>query len=84
VVRELKELQKFGSVIVQVGGAADWGYVFFKGKNLGQNYTMAGGQTPFKLPVGKQQLEIAHPKAGSKTVTVEVTEHGQTRVTVPL
>jgi hypothetical protein len=84
VARELKELQKFGVVLVAVTGAADWGYVWFRGKNLGQNYTMAGGQTPFKLPVGKQQLEIAHPKAGSKTVTIEVTEHGQTRVTVPL
>jgi serine/threonine protein kinase len=84
VVRELKELQKFGSVLVIVNGAADWGYVWFKGKNLGQNYTMAGGQTPFKLPVGKQQLEIAHPKAGSKTVAVDVAEHGQTRLTVTL
>ncbi len=84
VARELKELQKFGVVLVVVTGAADWGYVWFRGKNLGQNYTMAGGQTPFKLPVGKQQLEIAHPKAGSKTVSVEVAEHGQTRVTVSL
>jgi hypothetical protein len=84
VARELKELQKFGVVFVVVTGAADWGYVWFRGKNLGQNYTMAGGQTPFKLPVGKQQLEITHPKAGSKTVSVEVAEHEQTRVTVPL
>jgi hypothetical protein len=84
VVRELKELQKFGVVIVVVSGAAEWGYVWFKGKNLGQNYTMAGGQTPFKLPVGRQQLEIAHPKAGSKVVTVEVTEHGPEHVAVTL
>jgi serine/threonine protein kinase len=84
VVRELKELQKFGVVIVVVSGAAEWGYVWFKGKNLGQNYTMASGQTPFKLPIGRQQLEIAHPKAGSKVVTVEVTEHGPSHVSVTL
>ena len=58
VTRELRELQKFGTVLVLVGGAADWGYVWYKGKNLGQNYTMADGQTPFKLPVGRQ---LAHP-----------------------
>jgi serine/threonine protein kinase len=84
VARELKELQKYGVVLVVVNGAAEWGYVWFKGKNLGQNYTMAGGQTPFKLPVGRQQLTIAHPKATSRQVTVDVGEHGQTRVTVTL
>jgi len=84
VVRELKELQKFGTVLVVVSGAAAWGYVWFKGKNLGQNYTMAGGQTPFKLPVGRQQLRIAHPKASAKTVTVDVSEHQPTRLTVTL
>jgi len=84
VVRELKELQKFGAAIVVVGGAADWGYVIFKGKNLGQNYTMASGQTVFKLPVGHQELRIEHPRAGSKTIPVEVTEHGTARVSVTL
>jgi serine/threonine protein kinase len=84
VARELRELQKFGTVLVLVGGAADWGYVWFKGKNLGQNYTMAGGQTPFKLPVGRQQLRIEHPQAPPKTVTVDVVEHEPTRVTVTL
>ncbi|HEU4732010.1 MAG TPA: serine/threonine-protein kinase [Kofleriaceae bacterium] len=84
VTRELKELQKFGFVIVQVTGAAEWGYVWFKGKNLGQNYTMAGGPTRFTLPVGRQQLQISHPKAGSTTVTVDVAEHGQARVSVTL
>jgi serine/threonine-protein kinase len=84
VVRELKELQKFGVAVVVVGGAADWGYVWFKGKNLGQNYTMAGGQTGFKLPVGRQELRIEHPRAGSKTVMIDVTEHGTARVSVTL
>jgi tRNA A-37 threonylcarbamoyl transferase component Bud32 len=84
VTRELKELQKFGAVVVQVGGAADWGYVWFKGKNLGQNYTMAGGQTQFRLPVGRQELRIEHPRAGSKTITVDVTERGTARVPVTL
>jgi len=45
---------------------------------------MAGGQTPFKLPVGHHELRIEHPRAGAKTVTVEVSEHGPSRVTVPL
>ena len=84
VSRELRELQKFGTVLVLVGGAADWGYVWYKGKNLGQNYTMAGGQTPFKLPVGRQQLRIEHPQAPPRTVTVDVIEHEPTRVTVTL
>jgi hypothetical protein len=84
VARELKELQRYGVVLVVVNGAAEWGYVWFKGKNLGQNYTIAGGQTPFKLPVGRQQLRIAHPKATEKVVTVDVGEHGPTRLTVTL
>jgi tRNA A-37 threonylcarbamoyl transferase component Bud32 len=84
VIRELRELQKFGTAIVVVGGAADWGYVIFKGKNLGQNYTMAGGQTVFKLPIGHQELKIEHPRAGSRTIPVDVTEHGTARVSVTL
>jgi serine/threonine protein kinase len=84
VTRDLKEVQKFGSVFVAVSGAAEWGYVWFKGKNLGQNYTMAGGQTEFKLPVGKQQIQIIHPKAGSTSVVVEIVEHGHARVSVTL
>jgi serine/threonine protein kinase len=84
VARELRELQKFGTVLVLVGGAADWGYVWYKGKNLGQNYTMAGGQTPFKLPVGRQELRIEHPQAPPRTVTVDVIEHEPTRITVTL
>jgi serine/threonine protein kinase len=84
VVRELKELQKFGSVSVVVNGAAEWGYVLFKGRNLGQNYTIAGGQTQFRLPVGRQRLRIEHPRAPSKEVVVDVTEHGPNRFTVTL
>jgi len=84
VVRELKELQKFGVVLVVVNGAATWGYVWFKGKNLGQNYTMANGPTRFTLPVGRHQIQIAHPKAPSKLVTIDVAERGPTRVTVTL
>ncbi|HET7504892.1 MAG TPA: serine/threonine-protein kinase [Kofleriaceae bacterium] len=84
VVRDLKELQKFGVVVVQVTGAAEWGYVWFKGKNLGQNYTMAGGQTRFKLPVGRQQLQISHPKAGATSVIVDVVDSGESRVSVAL
>jgi serine/threonine protein kinase len=84
VVRELKELQKFGVVLVVVNGAATWGYVWFKGKNLGQNYTIANGQTPFTLPIGRQQLQIAHPKAPPKIVTVDVAERGPTRLIVTL
>jgi len=84
VTRELKELQKFGVVLVSVSGAASWGYVWFKGKNLGQNYTIASGQTPFVLPVGRQQLRISHPKAPPKLVTVDVVERGPIRLNVPL
>jgi hypothetical protein len=84
VVRELKELQKFGVVLVGVNGAAEWGYVWWKGKNLGQNYTMAGGQTPFKLPVGRQELTITHPRTASQRVTVDVTEQTPARLTVTL
>jgi serine/threonine protein kinase len=84
VTRDLKELQKFGVVLVSVTGAATWGYVWFKGKNLGQNYTMAGGQTQFMLPVGHQELRIEHPRAPPKVVRVDVVERGPTRVNVPL
>jgi len=84
VARELRELQKFGAVVVNVSGAADWGYVWFKGRNLGQNYTMAGGLTEFRLPVGRQQLRIEHPRATAKTVIIDVSEHGQTKVPVAL
>jgi serine/threonine protein kinase len=84
VVREMKELQKFGVVLVDINGAASWGYVWFKGKNLGQNYTMANGQTPFNLPIGRQQLQITHPKAQPKLVPVQVREGAPTHVTVTL
>jgi hypothetical protein len=84
VVRELKELQKFGVVLVGVNGSAEWGYVWWKGKNLGQNYTMAGGQTPFKLPVGRQELTITHPRLASQRVTVDITEQTPARLTVTL
>jgi len=84
VARELKELQKFGVVLVGVNGSAEWGYVWWKGKNLGQNYTMAGGQTPFKLPVGRQELTITHPRTASQHVTVDVTEQTPARLTVTL
>jgi serine/threonine protein kinase len=84
VERDLREQQKFGVVLVLVGGAADWGYVWWKGKNLGQNYTMASGQTPFRLPVGRQQIRIEHPRATARTVTVDVIEHEPARVTVTL
>jgi len=84
VVRELKEFQKFGVVLVGVNGSAEWGYVWWKGKNLGQNYTMAGGQTQFKLPIGRQELTITHPKTASQRVTVDVTEQAPARLTVTL
>jgi hypothetical protein len=84
VERDLREQQKFGVVLVLVGGTADWGYVWWKGKNLGQNYTMASGQTPFRLPVGRQQIRIEHPRATARTVTVDVIEHEPARVTVTL
>jgi len=84
VIRELKELQKFGTVVVVVNGAAEWGYVWWKGKNQGQNYTMASGQTHFKLPVGRQVLRIEHPKAPPQTITVEVSERSPARVVVTL
>jgi hypothetical protein len=58
--------------------------VFFKGKNLGQNYTIASGQTEFRLPVGRQQMRIVHPKAAPKDVVVNVTERGPNRINVPL
>ncbi|TMQ11009.1 MAG: PEGA domain-containing protein [Deltaproteobacteria bacterium] len=84
VARELREQQKFGIVVVSVVGAAEWGYVWFRGKNLGQNYTMASGPTLFKLPVGRQQLRIEHPRTTAKTVIVDVAEQGPTRITVAL
>jgi hypothetical protein len=84
IARELKELPKFGVVFVFVNGSAEWGYVSFKGKNLGQNYTMARGQTPFRLPVGRQKIQIAHPRAPSKIVTVDVNASSPTQITVTL
>jgi hypothetical protein len=84
VVRDLKETQKFGTVVVTVSGAANWGYVWFKGKNLGQNYTIAGGQTEFRLPVGRQQLRITHPMALPKVVIVDIGDRATARINVPL
>jgi serine/threonine protein kinase len=84
IARELKELPKFGVVFVFVNGSAEWGYVSFKGKNLGQNYTMAHGQTPFRLPVGRQKIQITHPRAPSKIVTVDVNASSPTQITVTL
>jgi hypothetical protein len=84
VTRALKETPKFGVVTVIVSGAANWGYVWFKGRNLGQNYTMAGGTMEFHLPVGRQRLRITHPLAQPKDVIVDISEHAPARVNVPL
>ena len=51
-----------------------WAEVYFKGKDLGRNYTMSG-LTPFHLPVGKQTLVLENtPAHKKKTITIDVTE----------
>jgi tRNA A-37 threonylcarbamoyl transferase component Bud32 len=83
VVRVL-ELPRFGLVTVVVNGAAEWGKVWFNGRELGQNYTIAGGLTQFRIPVGRQKLRITHPRTPSRDVTVHVTPQGPNQITVTL
>ena len=76
--RELKELAKMGTVMIELTGSTQWAEVYFKGKSLGRNKTMSGVQA-LHVPVGKQQLKLVNPKNHkSKTVTVDVTEAAQT------
>ena len=72
LTRELKELPKLGTVRITIKGA--WAEVYFKGKDLGRNYTMSG-LTPFHLPVGTQTLVLENtPAHKKKTITIDVTE----------
>jgi hypothetical protein len=76
VSRDLKELPKLGEVKISVKGA--WAEVYFKGKDLGRNKTLTSFTT-FRLPVGKQTLELKNPSSGKhKTVTIDVTGKPQT------
>jgi serine/threonine protein kinase len=76
--RELKELAKMGTVMIELTGSTQWAEVYYKGKNLGRNKTMSGVQA-LHVPVGKQQLKLVNPKNHkSKTITVDVSETAQT------
>ncbi|HUS27659.1 MAG TPA: PEGA domain-containing protein, partial [Kofleriaceae bacterium] len=79
IKRDLKELDKMGTVMIEVTGSASYAEAFFKGKNLGRTRTMQGPQA-FHLPVGSQQIKLVHPtdKKKTKTITVNVTESPQT------
>ena len=76
--RDLKELAKMGTLMIELTGNTRWAEVYFKGKSLGRNTTMSGIQA-LHVPVGKQQLKLVNPKNNkSKTITVDVTEAPQT------
>lgn len=78
VKRELKELAKMGTIMIELTGSTQWAEVYFKGKSLGRNKTMTGVQA-LHVPVGKQQLKLVNPKNNkSKTITVDVTGSPQT------
>jgi len=84
VNQALKELPKLGAIQIRVHGAAGWGNVYFKGKNLGRNATPQG-PTTYHLPVGKQQITVENPNAHKKTtVTIEVTGGQQAPIDVVL
>jgi serine/threonine protein kinase len=83
VVRDL-DPPRYGTVTVVVNGAAEWGEVWFNGRKLGQNYTIAGGHTLFRLPVGRQKLRITHPRTTPRDVVVNVTAQGPNQITVTL
>jgi len=71
VTQTLKELPKLGTVFIRVKGS--WADVYFKGKNLGKDHTLAG-PTAFHLPVGKQQITLLNPSSHKKRVlTIDVT-----------
>ena len=80
ITQPLKEQQKMGVVMIDVKGS--WGYVYWKGKNLGENKGDNNKPIGFRLPVGRQQLRIANPASHkSKTLTIDVAEKSQTFTT---
>lgn len=69
VTQTLHEVQKFGNVTIAIRPYAE---VWFKGRDLGVNTTIRS-ITPFRLPVGRQQLTLVNAKLGKKkTITVTV------------
>jgi serine/threonine protein kinase len=79
VKRDLKELAKMGTVLVEVSGTANLAEAFYKGKSLGPTKKLSGVQ-PLRLPIGSQQIKLVHPtdKKKTKTISVNVTEGSQT------
>jgi hypothetical protein len=78
VKRELKELAKMGTIMIELTGSTSWAEVYYKGKNLGRNKTMSGVQA-LHVPLGKQQLKLVNPKNNkSKTITIDVSGSPQT------
>jgi tRNA A-37 threonylcarbamoyl transferase component Bud32 len=79
VKRDLKELAKMGTVLVEVSGSANHAEAYFKGKSLGPTKKLSGVQ-PLRLPTGPQQIKLVHPtdKKKTKTISVNVTEAPQT------
>jgi serine/threonine-protein kinase len=69
--RELREVTKFGSVTVSVGGTAGWADVYLKGQKLGRNRT-ASGLVSFRLPAGAHTLELKTGNGKEKTLSVTV------------
>ncbi|HEY4240245.1 MAG TPA: serine/threonine-protein kinase [Kofleriaceae bacterium] len=82
VSQTLKASAKLGAVRIVVTGAAGWGHVFFKGKDLGRNND---GMTlmVFALPAGPQALRITNG-ALEKVVTVNVPEGDTATFTVTM
>jgi tRNA A-37 threonylcarbamoyl transferase component Bud32 len=66
--RTLESTIEYGEVNISVKGRTSWAYVSYKGKRLGRVK-----DSPFRLPVGKQQVVLENPPLSiKKTVTVEV------------
>ncbi|HSD85995.1 MAG TPA: PEGA domain-containing protein, partial [Kofleriaceae bacterium] len=78
VKRDLKELAKMGTVMIELTGSANHAEALYKGKSLGQTRTLAGVQA-LRLPIGKQQITLVHPTTKkTKVISIEVTDQPQT------
>jgi hypothetical protein len=78
VKRDLKELAKMGTVMIELTGNTVWAEAYFNGKSLGRTKTLQGVQA-LHVPIGKQQITLVHPTTKKKKViSIEVTEQPQT------
>ena len=73
----LKETTKFGFLQVRITGG--WANVVFNKRVLGENAS-GGGPRKFRLPVGRQTIQLVNPHSKwTKTITVDIAE-GKTTV----